>query len=47
MANSRGSPHGGSGIQNNGLIAGGWYPGNTAVEEFTAAAVETRTLTTS
>jgi hypothetical protein len=47
MANSRGSPHGGSGIQNNGLISGGWYPGNTAVEEFTAAAVETKTLTTS
>ena len=42
MANSRGSP-GGSGIQNNGLISGGLDPGNTAIEEFTAMAVETVT----
>jgi hypothetical protein len=35
MANGRNSA-GGSGISNSGLIAGAFYPGNTAVEEFTA-----------
>jgi|9_EtaG_2_1085328.scaffolds.fasta_scaffold02405_6 hypothetical protein len=46
MANARNST-GGSGIQSNGLIAGSIYPGNTAIEEFTAATVEVKTLTVS
>ena len=46
MANSRNNT-GGSGIQSNGLMAGSFYPGNTAVEEFTAATLEVKTLTTS
>ena len=48
MANGRNST-GGSGIQNSGLIAGPIYPGNTAVEEFTAetTTVNVKTLTQS
>ena len=48
MANGRNSA-GGSGISNSGLIAGAFYPGNTAVEEFTAetTALNVKTLTQS
>ena len=48
MANGRNSA-GGSGISNSGLIAGAFYPGNTAVEEFTAetTSLNVKTLTQS
>jgi len=46
MANSRSSA-GGTGIQSNALLAGSFYPGNTAVEEFTAPSVITKSITTS
>ena len=48
MSNGRNSA-GGSGIQSSGLIAGPFYPGNTAVEEFTAetTTVNVKTLTQS
>ena len=36
MANGRNSA-GGSGVTSNSLIAGSYYPGNTAIEEYTAA----------
>ena len=46
MANARGN-YGGCGIQSNALLAGSCPPGVTAVEEFTAAALEVQTVTTS
>lgn len=48
MANGRNSA-GGSGVTSNSLIAGSYYPGNTAIEEYTAASstLTASTITTS